>query len=271
MIYAIRRFRHRMTAPLLIAVAVPALARAQDAAAARPADSTITRVSADFSYVSFSGGTDPWRLASVSLSRHSAAGTFIARVNYANRFASNGVQLESDAYPRLSSSTYLYLNAGYSGATVFPEWRVGGEAFTSLPNAWEASLGFRQLHFGGTPVTLLTGAVGKYIGDYWFSLRPYLHHKDGGLSASAGLTARRYFADGDHWVGAAASYGSSPTDRITPDAVGRTHALSLSLNGSTGLTPRTLLTWTLGHDAEELTPGCTRTSTTITAGLKRAF
>jgi len=32
----------------------------------------------DFSYVSFSGATDPWRLASASLSRRSAAGSLIA-------------------------------------------------------------------------------------------------------------------------------------------------------------------------------------------------
>ena len=58
---------------------------------------------------------------------------------------------------------------------------------------------------------------------------------------------------------------------ITPDAIGRTQALSLSVNGSTGLAPRVLATWTLGHDAEELAPGNTRTSTTLSAGLKLTF
>ena len=266
-----RWFRRVRTALTLLAMAAPALAQGQEATVARATTVPTTGIAADASYVSFSGDTDPWRLASVALTRRTAAGSFIARVNYANRFATDGVQVEADAYPRLNKTVYLYLNAGYSSATVFPEWRAGGEVFTSLPNAWEASLGFRQLRFGGAPVTLITGAVGKYIGNYWLSLRPYLRSKDSGLSASAGLTARRYFEDGDHWVGAAASYGSSPTDRITPDAVGRTHALSLSLNGSTGLTPRLLATWTLGHDAEELAPGRTRNSVTASAGFKLAF
>jgi YaiO family outer membrane protein len=266
-----RRFP-RGTALLLVAVvATPTLAHAQDASAARRTVAPTVSAATDFSYVSFSGTTDPWKLASFALSRHSAAGSFIARVNYANRFATDGAQVEADAYPRVSENVYLYLNAGYSSATIFPAWRSGGEVFTSLPGAWEASVGFRQLRFGGSPVTLFTGAVGKYIGNYWLSLRPYLRSKTGGLSASAGLTARRYFEDGDHWIGAAASYGSSPTDRITPDAIGRTHALSVSLNGHTGLTPRLLATWKLGHDAEELTPGNTRTSTTVTAGLKLTF
>jgi YaiO family outer membrane protein len=254
-----------------LASAVTSTAAAQDAAVAR-ADARPTRtVGADFSYVSFSGDTDPWRLASVSVSRRTSAGSIIGRLNYADRFATQGVQVEADAYPRISKNVYLYLNGGYSDASVFPAWRWGGEAFTSLPSAWEASLGFRQLRFGGAPVTLFTGAVGKYIGNYWFSLRPYLRQKEGGLSASAGLTARRYFEDGDHWIGAAASYGSSPTDRITPDAVGRTHALSMSLNGSTGLTKDLLATWTLGRDSEELAPGRTRDSFTLSAGLKLTF
>jgi YaiO family outer membrane protein len=246
-------------------------AAAQDATQARtPARATMT-AGGDFSYVSFSDGTDPWQLASVTLGRRTTAGSIFARLNYANRFNTSGVQFEMDAYPRISKHVYLYLNAGNSGATIFPEWRAGGEAFTSLPNAWEASLGFRQLRFGGPPVTLFTGAVGKYMGDYWFSLRPFLRNKDGGLSASAGLTTRRYFEDGDHWIGASASFGSSPTDRITPDAVGRRHASSVALSGQTGLDKRSLLTWTIGHDAEEITPGHTRRSTTVTAGLKFTF
>lgn len=232
----------------------------------------VTSVSGEFSHVSFSGFTDPWHLASVALWRRSSAGTFIARVNYANRFATDGVQVEADAYPRLNKKVYLFLNAGYSDAAVFPTWRFGGEAFTSLPAAWEASLGFRQLRFSGFPVTLFTGAVGKYLGNYWFSLRPYVRSKEGGLFASAGLTARRYFENGDHWVGATASYGTSPTDRITPDAIGRTRALSMSVSGSTGLTSRLLATWTLGRDAEELSAaGPTRYSMTLSAGLKLGF
>lgn len=264
------RFPSAIASLLMVAV-LPLTAVAQDATVARKDVKPTVTAAGDYSLVSFSGDTDPWRLGSVSLSRRGARGSLIARINYANRFATDGVQVEADAYPRVSENVYLYLNAGYSSATIFPEWRVGGEAFTSLPQAWEASLGFRQLRFGGAPVTLFTGAVGKYVGNYWFSLRPYVRSKEGGLSASAGLTARRYFEDGDHWMGVAASYGSSPTDRITPDAVGRTQAFSMSLNGSTGLTPRLLATWTLGHDEEELSPGNTRKSVTVSAGLKLTF
>ena len=149
-----RRFRHdawhapapaRRSTLLALTVAIPAPVRPQDAAVARRPAAALIAV-ADVSYVSFSDATVPWRLASVALSRPSSAGTFIVRLNYANRFATDGVPVEADAYPRVNDKSYLYLNAGYRNAAIFPEWRAGGEVFTALPGAWEASAGFRQLH-----------------------------------------------------------------------------------------------------------------------------
>lgn len=257
-----------IAAPLVCAATSAALAQET---AVKVTKAPMTAVSGELSHVSFSGDTDAWRLASVALWRRSSAGTFIARVNYANRFATDGVQVEGDAYPRLSDKVYLYLNAGYSGATVFPGWRFGAETFTALPSAWEASVGVRQLRFNGVPVTMLTGAVGKYVGNYWFSLRPYVRSRDGTTSATTTFQARRYFEDGDQWLGASVTYGGSPTERITPDAVALTKTFGIAVNGSTRLTPRLLGTWMVGHDAEQLSPGNTRRSVTVTAGLKRSF
>lgn len=257
-----------LAVPLACVAAPTALAQETAVKATR---APFTAVAGELSHVAFSGDTDPWHLASVALWRRSSAGTFIARVNYANRFATDGVQVEADAYPRLSDRVYLYFNAGYSGATVFPEWRFGAEAFTALPGAWEASAGVRQLRFHGAPVTMLTGAVGKYVGNYWVSLRPYVRTHDGTTSATTTMQARRYFEDGDHWMGASVTYGGSPTERITPDAVALTRTFGIAVNGSTALTPRLLGTWMLGHDAERLSPGSTRRSVTVTAGLRRSF
>jgi YaiO family outer membrane protein len=239
--------------------------------AVKATQAPVTSVSGEISHVAFSGNTDAWRLASVAVWRRNAAGTFIARVNYASRFATDGLQVEADAYPRLGDKTYLFLNLGYSSASVFPAWRSGAEFFSALPGAWEASLGYRQLRFNGVPVTMLTGAVGKYVGNYWLSLRPYVRTHDGTTSATTTLQARRYFADASDWLGLSLTYGGSPTERVTPDAVALTQTLGLSVSGSASVTPRLLGTWTLGHDAERLSPGNTRRSVTVTAGLRRSF
>jgi YaiO family outer membrane protein len=260
--------RVAVAAALAAAFAVPL--RAQDPSVDRRHASMVA-IGAEVSRQSFQQDLDPWTLGSFSIWRRNSAGTFIARLNYADRFGTDGLQVEADAYPRLGEKTYLFLNLGYSSASVFPAWRSGAEFFTALPGAWEASLGYRQLRFNGVPVTMLTGAVGKYVGNYWISARPYLRTRDGSTTVSTTVQARRYFEDAEHWVGATASYGASPTERITLDAVGRSKATQVGVNGSTGVLQRLLVTWMLAYDSEELAPGRTRESFTVTAGFRRAY
>jgi YaiO family outer membrane protein len=230
-----------------------------------------TFVASEFSYVDFRGDIDPWRLASLSVGGRTRKGSVIGRVNYANRFATNGMQVEADAYPRLSARTYAYLNAGYSDAAIFPKWRVGGELFSTFPSAWEGSVGFRQLRFGGPPVTLVTGSLGKYVGNYWASVRPYFRFQRKGTSTSVGITARRYFADGDHFVGFRAGYGTTPSDQITPDQLARTSSYSADAHGSGGPWRRAVATWALGFGGEKLAGGQVRKSYTGTVGVKAYF
>ncbi len=50
--------------------------------------------------------TAPWHLTYLEYSRKLKFGTIIARLNYANRFKKNGLQLETDGYPfRLAKAT----------------------------------------------------------------------------------------------------------------------------------------------------------------------
>jgi len=245
--------------------------RAQDATLVPERLRERTSLGADLGYVTFNGDIDPWTLASVSLARRTAAGTLIGRVNVANRFSTTGAQVEADAYPNLGGSTYAYLNAGYSNATIFPEWRFGGEVFTGLPNAYEASLGFRQLRFAGAPVTLFTGSVGKYIGNYWLSARPFVRSKDSGVTASVGLTARRYFETSDEYVGARVAYGNTPSDRVTAAELARTSAFELGVQGSHRLAPRLFGTWALGYEHEEVVKNVFRNRVEIDAGMRVDF
>lgn len=263
----------RRSAALLLLASGAARLHAQDASETRTGVKPSIYAAADYSYQSFQDGTDAWQLASLSIGRRSDWGSVIGRVNWADRFASTGTQVEVDAYPRLSKNAYAYLNVGYSGSSIFPAWRSGGEVFVSLPSAWEASLGYRQLRFDGSPVTLLTGAVGKYVGNYWFSLRPYVRPKDNGTSASASLTARRYYEDSDNYWGARIGYGSTPPDQGTPDALSlnRLHAFSAAVQGSGNLNPALLGTWSVGYDSEELTASHTRQSWTAALGIKVKF
>lgn len=246
-------------------------ARAQDNAEVRENAPKTSSLGIEYTYQSFRSSIEPWHLAALSIGQRSTRGTVIGRVNYARRFGETGYQVEADAYPRLSDRMYAYLNLGYSGAAIFPGWRSGAELFTTLPAAYEASLGYRQLRFAGPPVTLFTGAVGKYVGNYWFSMRPYVRYRDSGTSTSASLTGRKYFADGDNWIGARAGFGSTPSDQLTADQSARTSSLSGALQGSGGVYGAALGIWTVGFDREELQPATYRNSVTLSGGVKVPF
>jgi YaiO family outer membrane protein len=250
---------------------IPIVLNGQETRTARADSAARGYVGAEYSYVDFRGVIDPWRLASLSADRTTSAGSLIGRLNYARRFATTGIQAEADAYPKFNARTYGYLNVGYSAADIFPTWRFGAELFRGFAKTWEASLGVRQLRFSGTPVTLLTASAGKYSGNYWVSVRPFVTFKSTGSSASVAGTARRYFADADHYFGIRGSYGSTPSDRLTPDELARTRSYSADIHGSGGPWARAVATWALGFQREELSAGQIRRSWTGTAGVKFFF
>lgn len=229
----------------------------------------ITFAGAEYNYVYFHGDLDPWQMASLSLGNRGTRGTFIGRVNLASRFGEQGAQAELDAYPRLSEKVYAFLNIGYSGADIFPEWRSGAELFAALPDAWEASAGYRQLRFEGVPpVTLITGAVGKYFGNSWISARPYVRVGDNGTGTTVVVTGRRYFADADNYIGARISAGSSPSERATPAEVNRNDSWSAAVQGSRTLRPRVVGSCSVGVEREELSATTTRKRVDLILGLR---
>jgi YaiO family outer membrane protein len=157
---------------------------------------------------------DPWQLIYLQYARKTSLGTLIGRVNYANRFATKAVQLEADAYPRIGENDYLYLNYGFSNVSIFPRQRGGFEWYHSFPNAFEGSLGGRILHFQNSKrVVIYTGSFGKYLGNYWFSLRPFVTPGSDGTSVSTYLIVRRYFSDPENYIGLRLGVGSSPDER----------------------------------------------------------
>lgn len=163
----------------------------------------------------------PWHFENIQLSRKTKKfGSVTLRYNMAQRFDKSGNQFELDAYPSLRKGTYLYANAGYSSTELFPKTRLSLEVYQKLPKSFEFSLGFRYMNFDNskwfpidsTATMIYTGTIGKYYGNYWFSLRPYLNPRDNKMSKSFNLTVRRYFSDSDHYLSLTLGTGFSPDD-----------------------------------------------------------
>jgi YaiO family outer membrane protein len=154
----------------------------------------------------------PWQLASVDYKRQTEFGAVIGRINYANRFNTNGIQAEVDAYPHLSRMFYCYVNAGYSdNVGVFPHYRAGFSLYANLPGSWEGEAGFRYLYFSSS-TWIYTVSLGKYYRNFWFNVRSYLT-PGGGTSQSYSLNARYYYGGADDYFSAGVGTGISPDDQ----------------------------------------------------------
>ena len=173
----------------------------------------INKISVDYDYTTFDKQFDrPWSLASLSYSRYTKLGSVIARLNYANRFSTNGVQAEVDAYPRISKTFYSYANVGYSGYVgVFPQFRAGFSLYANLPNSFEAEAGMRYLYFTGATY-IYTAAIGKYYKNFLFNLRTYITPSGGSVSQSYNLAGRYYLQGADDFIGLTIGTGISPDD-----------------------------------------------------------
>ena len=173
----------------------------------------INKISMDYDYTTFDQQYNrPWNLASLSYSRYTKIGPVIARLNYENRFGTNGVQGEVDAYPRISQTFYSYANVGYSGNVgVFPQFRAGFSLYANLPNSFEAEAGMRYLYFA-EPTYIYTAAIGKYYKNFLFNLRTYITPSDGSVWQSYNLSGRYYLGGADDFIGLAIGTGISPDD-----------------------------------------------------------
>jgi YaiO family outer membrane protein len=155
---------------------------------------------------------DPWHLVALSYGRKTKLGRIETRINYASRFLDNGFQYELDAYPKLGKKDYLYFNYGFSDNTLFPKNRFGLEWYHSFPKAFEGSVGMRMLYFENSTVDIYTATLGKYLGNFWMSLRSFVTPGSDETSVSGSLQVRHYFSDPENYLGLRMGYGISPDD-----------------------------------------------------------
>jgi len=170
------------------------------------------KIGVSYDFVTFDKQYDnPWHLVSVDYTKSTKIGSITGRINYANRFKTNGIQFETDVYPRISKTFYSHVNAGISNKnSVFPQYRAGFSLYANLPNGFEAEGGFRYLYFNDA-TWIYTASMGKYFKNYWFNLRTYLTPSSNAVSNSYSFTTRYYFKETDYF-GIGLGTGISPDE-----------------------------------------------------------
>lgn len=229
------------------------------------------KVTVDYAYEIFDKTFDPWHHLSFSLSRQTAVGKVIGRINYGYRFGQSAAQYEVDAYPRIRQGTYAYLNAGYSSSGIFPKTRFGGEIYQGLPRSFEASIGLRHLRFSTSSVTIYTGSAGKYYGNYWLSFRPYVTPSSIGTSFSAAGTVRRYFEDAENYVTFVAGVGSFPDERNTTLDTYRLKSARFSVDGRKSLGKGLFASAYFGFDTQEIALSRRRNRFSFGTSIEKQF
>jgi YaiO family outer membrane protein len=261
-----------LAVPLSLAAQVSVGAPLADSARAGAAPDTgsgpALRTSVEYQYIHFDTVFSDWQLASASLSARWKPVTAIGRVNYAHRFDASAWQFEGDLYPRFGRG-YAYLSAAYSPDESFPEWRLGGEVFLSLPAAFEVSAGVRELRFEDDDVRIWTGSVGKYVGNYYTSVRPYVSDRDEGTATTVIWTTRRYLADADNYLGLSLGYGAGPVATSTVAEVRRGDSFRAGVEGVHTLRNGFGWQWNALFEREDLGDDGHRNRVGVGIGLRR--
>lgn len=152
---------------------------------------------------------DPMHYYLLKYVRDTKYGSIHSKININNRFSTTGAQFEIDMYPKITKGLYAYANIGVSSSSIFPKLRFGAELYKSLPKSFEASLGFRTLKYSAY-TTILTGSVGWYTSNSYWSFRTYVTPGEPETSVSGTLNYRLYREDENNYFSASIGIGYSP-------------------------------------------------------------
>ncbi|MHA6728381.1 YaiO family outer membrane beta-barrel protein [Chryseobacterium sp. A301] len=145
--------------------------------------------------------------------RFESKSTLIGRVNYADRNAVNGLQVEAETYLMHSPKYYSFASVSVGAKGAFPEFKAGYSLNRNFKKGWEGELGYRFLTAQGYDVHSAVLGVGKYVGNYWLNLKGYLIKDSENYHHSYRFTSRYYLNDELDYLTLILATGTSPDDR----------------------------------------------------------
>lgn len=193
----------------------------------------------------------PWHFIDFQLSRETPYGSIIGNVEYANRFSTDGVQFNLDAYPSFAEGFYAYISAGYSQSSIYPDYRFGLSLYKSLPWALEIEGGIRYLDFSSSQTTIYTGSLTKYLGNYLFTARTYIAPSSAGTSQSLNLLTRRYFGNAETYLELSGGFGSASSDIQFAEDIRRLDSWTIGIGGQKQISTRFNIGARVDYDSEE--------------------
>jgi YaiO family outer membrane protein len=216
-------------------------------------------------------------LANLSYGRQTKLGAVAARLNYGNRFKTNGTQVELDAYPKLSKVFYAYVSGGLGGSNgVFPKSRTAVSLYANLPASYEAEAGFRTLTFGDATTWIYTASLGKYYKSYWFNVRAFLTPANSSVSQSFALNMRYYYGGANDFLSLSVGTGISPDNQrnitlFNSDNTFRLKSNNIALGYHKSIKSTTLLFVRGIYERQEYLPQISGNQFSVNLGLFQRF
>jgi YaiO family outer membrane protein len=160
------------------------------------------------------------------------------------------LQIEAEAWPKITDKNYAYLAYAFSPGSYFPSHRAAIEVWQILPKGWAISAGLNYYRFDRN--SFIAGvSVEKYSGRFWLSLKSFIYFKDGGPTTSFYFNGRRYFSDTDY-LQITLGTGTAPDEPfdVQPDVM-RLSANSIRLAYFTSVTNKLTMRIGAGYSIEE--------------------
>lgn len=232
-------------------------------------------IAANYTLDLFDNHYAPQHLAALGYSFKINENNLALRLNYANRFGKNDVQLESDYYHQLGNKHYMYFNYGYAfNAILFPRHRAGIEYYFPLGATTEGSIGGRFLNYSTDNVYIITGHLGQYFGSNWLAIRPFYVLKSDKKSLSFIANYRYYGKKSQNYWGIELGFGNSPDDFYSTTALGTfndLYAYKIKVEKNFMLNKVSDIKLGLGYSHEELPQNILRNRFTFDIGYKFRF
>lgn len=232
-------------------------------------------IAANYTLDLFDNHYAPQHLAALGYSVKINENNLTLRINYANRFGKNDVQLESDYYHQLGNKHYMYFNYGYAfNAILFPRHRTGIEYYFPLGATTEGSIGGRFLKYSTDKVYIITGHLGQYFANNWIAIRPFFVLKSNKQSLSFIANYRYYGKKNQNYWGLELGFGNSPDDFYSTTALGTfndLYAYKIKVEKNFMLSNVSDIKLGLGYSHEELPLNNLRNRYTFDIGYKFRF
>ncbi len=215
---------------------------------------------------------DPQQLAHLEYAHKFTRFTQVGRLNYANAYGIQSLQVETDAYIRLRKFDYLYVNAGISeNHTIFPLFRSGLEYYYEKRKL-ESSLGARYLYFDNNNEALLfTGHLALHHSEWIYNYRPFVLFLQNDPLVSHLVYFRRSFERKESYVQLDLQYGSLPYFFYTSDILTRLNAYRIGINAKIRVKENWFVQPALMYEYEEYIPDTYRNRYTVQLILSHRF